>query len=120
MLQIRFMSRQRRELRDFPVSHLGLTYSLTGGALSAVHEGVEVVWSVAGREVAGLTLAEPPLVASVALTESPLTVGSEGAAAKALVVVVIVVVVVGVPAQAPQQQSVLQVSVVNLIMINVA
>ena len=90
-----------------------LTNSLTGGAVSAVHEGVEVVWSVPGRVQVPDTAAVAPLVASVALTEAPLTVSCEGTATKALVVVIIMVVVVRVPAQSSQKQSVLEISVVN-------
>ena len=98
MLQIRFMSRQRSEVRGagcFSVNYLTvvLTNSLAGGALSAVHEGVEVVCSLTDRVPVLGTAAVPPLVAPVALTEAPLTVSCEGTATKALVVVVIVVVV---------------------------
>ena len=80
-----------------------LTNSLTGGALPAVHEWVEVVRSPTGGVPVPGASPVSPLVASVALTEAPLTVGREGTASEALVVVVVVVVVVRVPAQSSQQ-----------------
>ena len=82
------------------------------GGAGQLDPGIEVVLlAELGITPVSLTLAEPFLIARIALTESPLTVRVQRTAVLAVVVVVVVVVIV-VVTQTAQQQPVLDIPLI--------